>query len=75
MLTLSFKRKKIPADREKSFHAQETDDNALEEKYRAGFSLESNNDEQNEETYPLERFRRDVILCLLIQGNFFFIIY
>ena len=63
---MSFKNIKSE-DVERTFYTERVDQ-ALEKKYRDGFDS-ANQDEQNEETYPLGRFRRDVILCLLIQGR------
>ena len=85
LLTLSFKRKKNSSliDDEKHQQHRIEPKTGLEEQYRAGFrpnlalsqyidancSSGSSSDEQNEETYPLNRFKRDVVLCLLIQGK------
>ena len=83
MLTLSFKRKKpslIDDEKQQQQQHRHEPTVSLEEQYRAGFRpnlnisqnnshVDNNSDfEQNEETYPLNRFKRDVVLCLLIQG-------
>ena len=83
MLTLSFKRKKpslIDDEKQQQQQHRHEPTVSLEEQYRAGFrpnlNISQNNShvdnhsdfEQNEETYPLNRFKRDVVLCLLIQG-------
>jgi len=54
----------------KSESSSESSESSLESSYRSGFQR-TRPDDETEETYPLTRFRRDIILCLLIQAFLF----
>ena len=55
----------------KSESSSESSESSLESSYRSGFQRTTDPDDETEETYPLTRFRRDIILCLLIQAFLF----